>query len=534
MSSVSFDGEVLRIKISGYGNQWNRDLAFVKALPDREFLAGSCVWVTPFSHDTINKLEKAGFTINLGKDQTSPGVKEDFDTTLSKFFKGETVVDSKLFPCQHKHAQQLIYDLVQCKGALDASDTGTGKTFTALAIAKYLNLFPIILTPKSVVPSWEKVAYKVFNIDCFALNYEQYKNNNTPYLFVDSIMVTDKNGEPKEEIRATWKLPKNAMLIFDEVHRCKNYKTINSKLLESARGTGNNVLCLSATIANDPLQMHSIGIVLGLFRDSSGFWGWARRHGVYKGKYGMEFDNSEENLKKIHSSIFPNHGSRLRTSAFGDLFPENRILAEPYSMGNADKIQELYTKMDWELSKLKDKKEKDTASILTQILRQRQEIELLKVPTIVELVEDHVEEGNSVAVFVNFRETVDALSYRLKTKCIIDGRIVGESREKNREAFQNDKQRVIICNTAAGGVGIGLHDINGKYPRIGLISPTYSPQDLLQVLGRLPRAGAKSKVLQKLIYCAGTREEEIAAKVSRKIANIKLINDGILTEEDLI
>ncbi len=530
MSFVSFDGEVLRIKLSGVGDQWSRDVFVARSLSGREYLVGERLWVAPPTQENIGKLLKSGFQVSPEVEvlfrrvegQSEVDSADTFAAGLARRFPSP-VLDPQLFPVQNPHAQRLIYALEQKGAALDGSDTGTGKTYVALAIAKHMGLFPIVLTPKAVKHSWTKVARDIFRIPCFVSNYEQYKLGNTEYLKVD-----------KDPLRFHWNLPTDSLIIFDEVHRCKNYTTINSKMLINAKRTGAKILALSATIANDPLQMYAIGQVLGLFHDWPGFWRWAAEHGAHKGIWGWEFSREDtpetrDALRKIHAEIYPMRGSRLRTAEFGDLFPENRILAEPFSMGTADKIQQLYDIMREELHHLHDRTKNDrSASALVEILRARQEIELLKVPTMCELAEDHVEEGNSVILFVNFQATVDALAERLKTRCIIDGRIPDEEREKNRQDFQDDKQRIIICNNAAGGVGISLHDIHGRYPRVTLISPTYSAVDLVQSLGRAPRAGAKSKVLQKLIYCADTIEEEIAANVRRKIHNIQLINDGDL------
>lgn len=124
---------------------------------------------------------------------------------------------------------------------------------------------------------------------------------------------------------------------------------------------------------------------------------------------------------------------------------------------------------------------------------------------------------------------------KLKTKCVVWGSQDANTRDKNIADFQADKERVIICNIRAGGVGISLHDLNGKYSRVSLISPSYSAQDLVQALGRIHRAGAKSGAIQKIIFCAGTVEEKMAKKVKRKIKNIETLNDneinGIFSKE---
>ena len=81
----------------------------------------------------------------------------------------------------------------------------------------------------------------------------------------------------------------------------------------------------------------------------------------------------------------------------------------------------------------------------------------------------------------------------------------------------------------AGGAGISLHDLNGKYPRMALISPSYSAIILKQCLGRVHRDGSKTKALQRIVFVANTVEEEVCEKVKDKLHNLDLINDGVLS-----
>lgn len=115
----------------------------------------------------------------------------------------------------------------------------------------------------------------------------------------------------------------------------------------------------------------------------------------------------------------------------------------------------------------------------------------------------------------------------MDTKCIIWGEQILEDRNKNVNNFNTDKSRVIICNIKSGGVGISLHDTIGKYPRISLISPSDSAQDIIQVLGRIHRTNGKTPVTQYILYCKKTIEEKICENMKDKIQNILLLNDGI-------
>lgn len=433
-----------------------------------------------------------------------------------------------LYDYQKEHAEILISDLKH-GNALDASDTGTGKTYVAIAIAKHLGLMPIVITPKPVITSWRKVA-ATMDVNIFVSNYEQFRLGKTPYLQAE--LKSDSLTE-KEFIWNNTEL-NNCIIIFDEVHRTKNQTTQNAQMLVAAKKTNNKILCLSATIADNPLQLYALGITLDLFRDKKGFWNWAYKRGVYKNFFGHEFRNTPENLNKIHADIFPHKGHRIAIKDLGDKFPDNLVITDSYEMNSAGKkIQEVYDSMRKELDKLSETKKKDGSSVLTEILRARQEVELLKVPTFAELAEDAVEEGNSIAIFVNFEQTVEALQDRLKCNCILTGKIRSDERDMNIQNFQEDKDRIIICNIKAGGIGVSLHDLNGNYPRMSLISPTFSAQDLKQTLGRIHRAGGKSKSIQKIIFAAGTIEESVAEKVAKKIKNIEAINEGDLNNDIL-
>ena len=99
-------------------------------------------------------------------------------------------------------------------------------------------------------------------------------------------------------------------------------------------------------------------------------------------------------------------------------------------------------------------------------------------------------------------------------------------RIKSIDDFCSDKSRIIICNIQSGSAGISLHDTLGKFPRVSIISPTWSAQDLIQVLGRIHRAMGKSDCEQLIIFCKDTIEESVGNVIKQKINNIRLFNDG--------
>jgi hypothetical protein len=84
----------------------------------------------------------------------------------------------------------------------------------------------------------------------------------------------------------------------------------------------------------------------------------------------------------------------------------------------------------------------------------------------------------------------------------------------------------MICNIAAGGVGVSLHDLNGNFPRASIVSPNYSAYQLVQALGRVWRQGGLTKSYQRIVFAAGTIEEQACRRVQFRINNLSTLNDA--------
>jgi SNF2 family DNA or RNA helicase len=134
-------------------------------------------------------------------------------------------------------------------------------------------------------------------------------------------------------------------------------------------------------------------------------------------------------------------------------------------------------------------------------------------------------------VFVNFSETLNTLCDMLGSDTArVCGGQSGNEREQNVQRFQRNECGVIVCNTAAGGVGVSLHDEHGGHPRMALLSPTFNEKEYVQVLGRIHRAGSKSPALQRVLIASGTIEEKIIAKLEEKRKDMAALHEQLKTE----
>jgi len=432
-------------------------------------------------------------------------------------------IKDKLLDYQIQHTENLVRIIKNNRACLDASDTGTGKTYTAIATCFLLNLKPIIICPKTVKSTWKNVC-EYFSVQPeIIINYEALKTGNT---YTDLKII---NNEKTKQIEYEFNQKDGTIFIFDEAHRCANLETENCKILLAAKKTFLPILLLSATIADFPDKFKPFFYVLNFIKQEQ-----IKDQKISIEKYMRIVDEwiqrDKRPMVRIHVMLYPDRASRMRIDVLGDLFPSTQITATPYNLDEKRRkqIENEYKILQNILQEIKDKKTTDKKNPLVYIMRAQQNIEALKIPLFVELTNDYIHNGYSIVIFVNFTKTLEKLCEMLHTDSKIYGEQTIEDRTKIIENFQENRSKIIICNIKAGGIGISLHDIHGGHPRVSLISPTWSSIDLIQALGRIHRAGGKSKSLQRIIYAAETVEDKIADKIKFKLSNINSINNGDL------
>lgn len=456
------------------------------------------------------------------KEKIKKKVYEMFETDNFDFLdsiKIDTNITKKLFHYQELHLYNLVSSIKHNRVILDGSDTGTGKTYTAIALCKHFNLRPIIIAPLIILSFWANIC-KFFDIEpILIINYECIKKKNTKTQYYETFYNNKKFG-------INWTIPDDAMIIFDEVHKCKNKGTINHDLLMSINNIKNKILLISGTIADSSKTFCVFGYVLGLYKTLN------RGHNWIKNKL-ME-DRAAVGIKEsaIHREIFGVKGSRMCIKDIKDEFPENQVYAECYTIEKEqiDQVNKLFDMVSINSGKIVMKKDEGnvasniTDHFLGQLVHMRMQLEKIKLNIIIELTNNYIENGYNVAIFVNFDESLNELCLQLNTNCVIRGGQTPEEKDKNILDFQNNTTNVIICNIKSGSECISLHDINGR-PRVSIISPSFSSAELKQALGRIYRVGSLSPALQRIIYCANTCEEIICNKLNDKLKFAGLIYD---------
>ena len=436
----------------------------------------------------------------------------------------------RLYPAQQRALDFLIEAQTQGFNTLDASEVGLGKTVVAAHLVRALGMPVAVLCPKICIPSWERELAEVGAEVVFIKNYEAARNGNTEWL--------DKRGKKT----VAWNIPEGTLVVLDEVHGCKGPFTLNAQLFIKLCDQGYKVHSASATAAKDPTEMRPLGYALGLHSLNApdrvaglaSWFTWMRRHGCKQDHFKKWVVDDEGYLPVIHDLMFTSTTVRLTTADLPDAFKGNHIIEETVRFADAKKIAKAYD--DYGITpeiveRFIENNEflDDEDEVMVRILRARQLAESFKVPDLVSMTEELLDQGKSVVLFVNFTDTLTGISAGLGKKkishSIVRGGQSGEDREAEVQAFQTNRRRVIILNAQAGGTGVSLHDTDGNFPRVSLLCPTFNEKTHHQMLGRCHRNGGQSDVLQKVLIAEGSIEDAVIASVNKKLGQMhKLLN----------
>jgi hypothetical protein len=179
----------------------------------------------------------------------------------------------------------------------------------------------------------------------------------------------------------------------------------------------------------------------------------------------------------------------------------------------------------------------DSKNGLVKQLRFRQKSSVIRVPGTVDHVMSLVEQGQSVAVSVQFIETLDRLkdSFEKKglTVATISGKLPPSEKERQRLLLQRDQAEVVIYTVEEG---ISLHQgemPEGKRHRSNVIhDPRWQAIATAQIEGRTHRDGKFSQIYW--MFAAETVEEKIISVVLSKVISMKgMMGDDVSTLREI-
>lgn len=495
-------------------------------------------------HGRAEEFRKDGVTVRMENDKwvvrewtLLPGSRSSLD--LVRIIRPRNAVDihppilKKLLPWQPEPVRMAVNGLTEHRTFLDASDMGVGKTAVAVAACAQMKLRPVVVCNKKATHQWWWMLehFGFTREDADVGSWTMIRTGKTSLgKWKSAIFIDPKDPTKKKTIRRFhWEVPAGSVIIFDEIHKGGGGRnTQQGMMVVAAKRQGFYCMGLSATAATTPLRMEALGYMLGLFSSPLAFIPWTIEHGCRRlsGQRGFVYEGGDAAMRRIHRAIFDaGKGVRLSKKDIPD-FPQNVSFVEAIDFDETELIAQQYDAIKQVLirseGKMISRREANDA-----ILRARQHIELLKIPTLVEMIDEAMAEGNSCICFVNFRETARLLSAELTCPMIIGGLREEVAVEAHR-GFQDGRYKAIVMTYGSGSESMDFHDTKGDHPRYVLHNPHYSAINTRQATGRPCRAGGKSKTIQKFIFAAGTVEVSVMESSRAKLRNIDILNDGDL------
>lgn len=386
--------------------------------------------------------------------------------------------------------------------AIMAADTGTGKTFMALAhYQKYAITLPLlILAPASKVRTgdWEREITEWFGPgnepEYHIFSYEKYSRTPT--------LMQVKKGK-----RAVWwdYVPsynggKEFAVICDEVHRAKNPQSgIGKRVFLTARDTPFFVGLSATPLPNGWIDAANYFKIFGLVKHITHFKNRYCNIQEYKGFPEIVGYWHQDELTKFWTSM-----SKKLTKAEANDLPSRTFIGVDFKRP----AKYLRTIVD----RKNDKGELlDTAPALTHALRQT-----LTEPKLAYLKDLLNGTSENVVIFYTYISERDALLEMLKHKDFDNKVVFRQDGEKHelppKEDWDKVKNSITLAQYRSGSTGVEMTYAT----QVVYLSPTYSYADYLQSIGRVYRNGQTQKTTFYNFRTPNSIEEDIYTVLKTK------------------
>lgn len=513
----------------------------IKQIPGASFRGNGKFWHVPASSSvallnwakTFGAAPKQKTVTEIGEIEPLPELTIDIPLRMN------------MFPYQRNGVAYAI----DKKRVIVGDQPGLGKSGQAIATVEGANCKCIlIICPATLRENWKREIedkwtwkkalilsdrvrntwpqyYKVGMIKYFICNYESLKK-----YFVESInRPLGKDGNPVplrlNHIKFKDTIDHFDAVIIDEVHRCKDGKTQQSKFVMGIAKGKEYVLALTGTpVVNKPVDLIPQLHIINKLDSFGGYKGFIDSY--------CQGYNQASNLKELNYLLHKHcFYRREKSEVLKDLPDKMRSIMKCDIENRAE-----YTKAENNLKAyLKENMGKTDAEITKSL---RGEVMVMiqilkkiaargKVEAVVEHIREVVEAGEKIVVFAWHKEIVYELKKAIPGSVTIVGDDSMDQRQRAVDSFQKDlKVQVIICNIKSGGVGITLTASS----RVIFIELPWHPADCEQGEDRCHRIGQKGSVQCGYFLAVNSIDEYIYDIIEKKRS---IVNQVTGSEEDI-
>lgn len=418
-----------------------------------------------------------------------------------------------------------------------ADDMGLGKTVQTLAHLQYekeqgrMNQASLIIAPTSLVGNWLEEA-KRFTPELKVLVFHGVMRHQVNFADYD-LVISTYGLMQRDKVRF---LDYHFYyLILDEAQFIKNSRTRTTQIVQQMRAK--HRLCLTGTPVENHLgELWSLFHFLmpGLLGDAKQFKQFfripiekqsdAERRSILAGRVRPFM------LRRTKNEVARELPAKTEITRTIELSGAQRDLYEAIRMSMEKKVREAIARQGLGKSQI---------VLLDALLKLRQiccDPRLLSIPeaimayeqsaklnTLMELLDNLMQEGRSVLVFSQFTSMLKLIEQELTARQYDYLKLTGQTvnRQTLVKRFQDGEVPIFLISLKAGGTGLNLT----RADTVILYDPWWNPAVQDQATDRSHRLGQQNPVFVYKLIAAGTVEEAMLAMQEKKRA----LFDGVLS-----
>lgn len=441
------------------------------------------------------------------------------------------------FPMKPRDYQiEGITYMINHGNCINGCECGTGKTMQSILYVEVLDLFPcLVICPSSVKSSWLK-EWKQWNPNRTIHVIDSKDGENTDWKADITIINYDylyKRGNSKEEIKLRYSRSlskKWGTVILDEIHLCKNPKSLRSRSVKKIVKKSTKVLALSGTlIMNRPQELINVLDILGRFKEifPSLQYFLYRYCNAKKTRFGLDCSGASYTLE-LNSII--SHYCYFRKSKRDVLTELPDVINQTVNCPITNKKE--YKQAENDLIKYLEGIDIDAAerALKAEYLVRFSNLKRLslegKLKFIEQFLKDWIEsdEENKIIVFGTLKEPLKQLYQKFKDESeLVVGECSTEEKMNKVERWKKEKQ-ILFANTATLSTGVdGLQKVCSN---MIFVEYPVGPTDLEQAISRLERMGQKNSINVYFLLSDETIDTRIGEIFKEKSKVINAVNKG--------
>lgn len=478
--TVETVGATFRVR---FNYHW-RTVIKVKTIPDYRWVKGGKYWVFPASPWHAWRLYQ------VFPDLIGDNVVRHLALSMTYFRKATQVTthpnpEGGLYPFQMAAVEYL--NAVNGR-ALIADSTGLGKTVVALHWAKIRGIENmLVVCPLSVALKW---------IDEIRTWFDPHADISLIQDSMDSDIVVSTYDRMRRNVDYLTERGFD-LVIFDESHAIKNYKSLRTKAAKKIAAHSKHILGLTATpMPNGPQDLFNQLNALRPWEYTS-YWQYGKRY-LENNHHSVELRDRLTSImiRRKKAQVLSQLPGMTRSTMWVKLPPENEHFYFEIERATVQALQAMNPHHKGYY-----------ASVLDEITALRVAVGMAKAPLAANFANDFVDgkEGKLV-IACHFRRTIQGIVDNLDHPYLT---LTGQDNQEKRggiiRQFREDPNIPILIMSSVGSEGIDLFGLDGNdISNILLVDRQWTAASEEQAEGRLHRLGQQFPVTAHYLLARGT------------------------------